>query len=67
MKRDADLMRDNGPTLFCAIKHGDGVEDVVDLILGAWRASGASAGHVSGKGTGAGEGDAKGKGKEVVA
>lgn len=56
MKRDSDLMRDNGPTLFCAIKHGDGVEDVVDLILGAWRASGAGAGR-----------EVKGKGKEVVA
>lgn len=41
MKRDADVMRDHGPTLFCAIKHGEGVEDVADLILSAWRVSGA--------------------------
>jgi urease accessory protein len=59
MKHDADIMRDNGPTLFCAIKHGDGVGDVADLILAAWRSSGASSAQKMGKG--------KGKGKETVA
>lgn len=41
MRRDAALMRDTGPTLFTSIRNGEGVSDVVDAILSAWRASGA--------------------------
>lgn len=42
MKRDADKMRDAGPTLFTSIKLGQGVQEVADLIEGAWKASGAA-------------------------
>lgn len=52
MKRDAAMMRDTGPTLFTSVRHNDGVQDVIDAILGSWRASGASKG-----------GKAKGKAK----
>ena len=41
MARDAKLMRGEGPTVFCSVKQGDGVGDVVELILGAWRSAGA--------------------------
>jgi len=41
MERDAKLMRGNGPTVFTSIKQGIAIEDVVDLILGAWRAAGS--------------------------
>ncbi|KAG8743337.1 hypothetical protein FRC10_012216 [Ceratobasidium sp. 414] len=44
MARDAAAIRDGGPTVFAAVKHGKGVDDVIELILGAWRASGASKG-----------------------
>ncbi|KAG9046777.1 hypothetical protein FS837_003649 [Tulasnella sp. UAMH 9824] len=50
MERDAAKMRDTGPTLFTSVKQGVGVDKVVELILAAWRASGA----------------AKSKGKEVA-
>ncbi|PKI84717.1 hypothetical protein MVES1_001403 [Malassezia vespertilionis] len=43
MRRDADKMRDNGPTIFTSVKNGDGVDAVADLILAARRASGADA------------------------
>ncbi|CEQ42035.1 SPOSA6832_03806, partial [Sporobolomyces salmonicolor] len=36
MKRDADKMRDHGPTLFTSVKNNDGVEGVAELIKGAW-------------------------------
>ncbi|GAA5985589.1 hypothetical protein JCM10908_007033 [Rhodotorula pacifica] len=36
MKRDADRMRDHGPTLFTCVKTGDGVEGVAELIQAAW-------------------------------
>lgn len=55
MKRDADLMRDNGPTLFTSIRNGEGTEAVVELILSAWKVAMA------------GGGGGKGKGKEVAA
>lgn len=42
MARDSAKMRDNGPTVFTSIKHGKGVDLIVNLILGAWKASGAS-------------------------
>lgn len=50
MRRDAALMRDTGPTLFTSVRNDDGVKDVIDAVLGAWRASGAE-----------GKGKAKGK------
>lgn len=42
MRRDAALMRDRGPTLFTSVRNKEGVQDVVDAILGAWRASGGA-------------------------
>lgn len=41
MQRDAKIMRGDGPTVFTSIKKDLGVEDVVDLILAAWRAAGS--------------------------
>ncbi|EPQ27687.1 uncharacterized protein PFL1_04825 [Pseudozyma flocculosa PF-1] len=41
MKRDADKIRDGGPVIFTSVKHGDGVEGVVELILAARRCAGA--------------------------
>ncbi len=41
MERDAGRMRDGGPTIFAVVKHGKGVEDIVGLILSAWKGSGA--------------------------
>jgi len=42
MERDAAKMREGGPTLFAQIKNGVGVDDIIRLILSAWRASGAA-------------------------
>jgi urease accessory protein len=42
MERDARRMREGGPTIFAVVKHGKGVAAIVDLILSAWKASGAS-------------------------
>jgi len=41
MDRDARLMRGDGPTLFTSVKNGLGVDDVVQLILAAWRFAGS--------------------------
>ncbi|PCH40353.1 urease accessory protein UreG [Wolfiporia cocos MD-104 SS10] len=41
MDRDSKLMRGDGPTVFTSVKEGKGVNDVVDLILAAWRAAGS--------------------------
>ncbi|KAH9891688.1 urease accessory protein UreG [Cubamyces lactineus] len=41
MVRDAKLMRGDGPTVFTSVKQGKGVDDVVDLILAAWRTAGS--------------------------
>lgn len=41
MDRDSKKMRGNGPTIFTSIKQGTGVDDVVHLILAAWRAAGS--------------------------
>ena len=41
MQRDATIMRGGGPTVFSSIKKDQGVDDVVDLILGAWRTAGS--------------------------
>jgi urease accessory protein len=37
MERDAKRMRGDGPTLFTAVRHGKGVDRVVQGVLGAWR------------------------------
>ncbi|KAJ9053702.1 hypothetical protein DSO57_1021632 [Entomophthora muscae] len=42
MDRDARLMRQNGPTVFAQVKHDEGVDDIINLILADWRASGAA-------------------------
>lgn len=42
MERDARKMRDNGPTVFAQVKNGVGVDRIVDMILSAWKACGAS-------------------------
>ncbi|CAG8584232.1 6307_t:CDS:2 [Funneliformis mosseae] len=41
MERDARKMRENGPTLFTQVKNNVGVPQVVELILSAWKSSGA--------------------------
>lgn len=41
MERDAGRMREGGPTIFATVKKGDGVEHIVNLMLSAWKASGA--------------------------
>ncbi|EMD39711.1 hypothetical protein CERSUDRAFT_150373 [Gelatoporia subvermispora B] len=41
MDRDAKLMRGDGPTVFTSITEGKGVDDIVDLILAAWRTAGS--------------------------
>ncbi|RPD58925.1 urease accessory protein UreG [Lentinus tigrinus ALCF2SS1-7] len=41
MDRDAKLMRGDGPTAFTSVKQGKGVDDVVELILAAWRTAGS--------------------------
>ncbi|TPX62541.1 hypothetical protein PhCBS80983_g00299 [Powellomyces hirtus] len=37
MKRDADRMRDNGPTVFAQVKNGVGVQEIIDHIFQAAR------------------------------
>ena len=56
MRRDAAAIREGGPTLFTSVRHGEGVREVMEGIVSAWKVSGAA-----GKG-----GKAKGKGKEAV-
>jgi len=41
MERDARKMREGGPTIFAQVKSGKAVDHIVDLILSAWRGSGA--------------------------
>ena len=41
MERDSKLMRGDGPTVFTSVRDGKGVDDVVDLILAAWRTAGS--------------------------
>ena len=41
MARDAKIMRGDGPTLFTSVKHNDGVDDVLELIVAAWRIAGS--------------------------
>lgn len=40
MDRDSKLMRGDGPTIFCSVKEGKGVEDIANLVLAAWRTAG---------------------------
>lgn len=42
MERDARKIREGGPTIFAQVKNGVGVEDIVALILSAWKSSGAA-------------------------
>ncbi|KAI9023523.1 urease accessory protein UreG [Phycomyces nitens] len=42
MARDAKKMRGNGPTVFAQVKNGVGMDEIISLILGEWRASGAA-------------------------
>ncbi|KAI1329316.1 urease accessory protein UreG [Xylariaceae sp. FL0255] len=41
MERDARKMREGGPTVFAQVKKGVAVDHIVNLILSAWKASGA--------------------------
>lgn len=46
MDRDSRKMREGGPTIFAEVKNGKGVDQIVDMILSAWRACGASSSTV---------------------
>jgi urease accessory protein len=41
MDRDSKLMRGDGPTIFTSVREGKGVDDVVELVLAAWRYAGS--------------------------
>ena len=41
MDRDSRLMRGDGPTIFTSVREDKGVDDVVGLILAAWRYAGS--------------------------
>jgi urease accessory protein len=41
MERDAAKMREGGPTVFAVVKHGKGLDHIVNLIISAWKGSGA--------------------------
>lgn len=41
MERDSKLMRGDGPTVFTSIKDNKGVDDVIGLVLAAWRTAGS--------------------------
>ncbi|KAJ7246420.1 P-loop containing nucleoside triphosphate hydrolase protein [Mycena rebaudengoi] len=41
MDRDSKLMRGDGPTIFTSVKQNKGVEDVIGLILAAWKGAGS--------------------------
>ncbi|KAF7299317.1 Urease accessory protein UreG [Mycena indigotica] len=41
MDRDSKLMRGDGPTVFTSVKQGTGVDDVLGLILAAWKSAGS--------------------------
>jgi len=40
MDRDSKKMRDTGPTIFTSVKEGTGVDEVIELILAAWKSAG---------------------------
>ena len=37
-----NFYRGTGPTVFAQVKNGVGLDEIISLILGEWRASGAS-------------------------
>ena len=39
MRRDADLMRGDGPTVFAEVKHGPGVDEIVRYIEADYKAT----------------------------
>lgn len=39
---DLFLSREGGPTIFAQVKNGKNVDHIVNLILSAWKASGAA-------------------------
>ncbi|PSS37077.1 hypothetical protein PHLCEN_2v1116 [Hermanssonia centrifuga] len=41
MDRDAKIMRGDGPTIFSSVKKNQGIDDIVGLILAAWRTAGS--------------------------
>jgi len=41
MDRDSKLMRGDGPTIFSSVREGKGVDDIVTLVLAAWRTAGS--------------------------
>lgn len=41
MERDARRMREGGPVVFANVKGGVGIQDVVKLLLSAWKGTGA--------------------------
>jgi urease accessory protein len=41
MERDAKKMREGGPTVFAVVKDGRGMDHIVNLIISAWKGSGA--------------------------
>ncbi|KAJ5594904.1 uncharacterized protein N7459_001112 [Penicillium hispanicum] len=41
MERDAAKMREGGPTVFAVVKDGKGLDHIVNLIVSAWKGSGA--------------------------
>lgn len=41
MDRDAKLMRGDGPTVFSSVKQNKGVDDIIGLVLAAWRTAGS--------------------------
>jgi urease accessory protein len=40
MDRDAKKMRDTGPTIFTSVKQGTGVDEIIELVLSAWKSAG---------------------------
>jgi urease accessory protein len=42
MERDSRRMREGGPVVFAEVKKGRAVPAIVDLLLSAWKASGAT-------------------------
>ncbi|OGM41436.1 urease accessory protein UreG [Aspergillus bombycis] len=41
MERDAAKMREGGPTVFAEVKNGKGMQHIINLIISAWKGSGA--------------------------
>ncbi|KAI9865554.1 MAG: hypothetical protein M1824_002294 [Vezdaea acicularis] len=39
MERDAMKMREGGPTIFAQVKHGKGVDHIINLLLSAWKST----------------------------